>query len=799
VAADQPSVVRLEIGHVLFIDIVGYSKLLINEQSDLVRKLKEIVRGTEQVRVAESEGKLVQLPTGDGMALVFRNSVEAPVLCALEISEALKDHPELRVRMGIHSGPVNEVTDVNERANIAGAGINIAQRVMDCGDAGHILLSKHVAEDLEHYAHWQPYLHDLGQCQVKHGVVISIVNLYTTDLGNAQPPQRFKFRKKTRVAALARPTTNRPLKPILFAVAVLVILATSALLFFLRSRSPALKGATNDRSIAVLPFENLSDDKQNAYFADGVQDEILTRLAKIGALKVISRASTQRYQAKPGNLPEIARQLGVAHILEGSVQKAGNAVHINVQLIRAATDDHIWAESFDRKLDDIFSVEGEVAGNIASALNTKLTGNEQQLLTEKLTNNPAAYDAYLRGLAMEPRGWYSAEAKQAFRRLYAEATRLDPKFVAAWARLARTDAWMVFLGEDATQERRDAAKYALDTAIQLQPDSTDTMLAQAYSYYWLLRDYPTAKTLFMQLRAHLPNSSEVLAALSLVARRQGSWDESLDYSQRALTLNPRDPQLLVDRAWTYAILRRFDEALRTSDRLLEISPNDPDAIAYRAAIFHAQGNMAEARRLFSAIKPDVTNDSLTGILIQHWLLDRDYQKLIETLQPALADLGISAMRRALYREAIGFAQLRAGDDIGAKNTLLQARRDLEILRERDMKSPEIAAHLGAVYGYLGEKEAGLERAEHAITLLTAAQDAVLGPALEEDLARVETEIGQKDRAIARLQKLLNTPYSSVGHGGPITPALLRLHPFWDPLRGDQRFEAIVMSGAPNED
>ena len=365
--------------------------------------------------------------------------------------------------------------------------------------------------------------------------------------------------------------------------------------------------------IAALPFENLSDDKANGYFAMGIQDEILTRLSKIRALKVIARTSTEKYQSRPDDLRKIGEQLGASSLLEGSIQKSGNAVYINVQLIQAATGNHLWVESYDRNLEDIFAVEGDIARKIAIALNTKLTVNEQQVLTEKLTNNSAAYDSYLRGLALEPRGWYSAEVKEVFRRLYAEATRLDPKFVAAWARLARTDAWMVFLGQDTTRERREAAQHALNMAIQLQPDSTDTLLAKAYCQYWLRHDYSAAKAVFMQVRSQLPNSSEVLTALSAVTRRQGAWDESLEYSHEALALNPRDPRLLVDRAWTYEIIRRFDDALKTTDEMLKIVPNDPDAVAYRAAILHALGRIDEARQLFRTVSIDVANDSLTGI------------------------------------------------------------------------------------------------------------------------------------------------------------------------------------------
>src|SRR5947208_8138607 len=386
--AEHPEV-KFEIGHVLFIDIVGYSKLLITEQSAQLQTLKQIVRGTEQVRLAEAEGKLLRLPTGDGGALVFRTSPEAPVRCAMEISKALKNHPELHVRMGIHSGPVNEVTDLNEQANIAGAGINLAQRVMDCGDSGHILVSKHVTDDLEQYEHWRRLLHELGPCEVKHGVRIDIANLYSEEVGNSEVPKKFQALKKHQIHVRWAKAT----------IALLVLAAVAAaFLYVLRRPTRALLGIA-EKSIAVLPFENLSEDKANAYFAEGIQDEILTRLSKIADLKVISRTSTQHYKSAPENLSEIARQLGVAHVLEGSVQKSGDAVRVNVQLIKAANDSHLWADTFDRKLTDIFSVESEVARAIADQLRAKLTGQEEQVIAAKPTDNPEAYDAYLRGLA----------------------------------------------------------------------------------------------------------------------------------------------------------------------------------------------------------------------------------------------------------------------------------------------------------------------------------------------------------------------------------------------------------------
>src|SRR6266545_3682897 len=339
-SAEVKKEIQLEIAHVLFIDIVGYSKLLIDEQRDLIDALNQLVRGTAEFRSAEAAGKLMKIATGDGIVLVFYNRPEAPVECALQLSRALREHPELRLRMGVHSGPVSGVIDVNERPNVAGAGINVARRVMDCGDANHILLSKHVAEDLEEYEQWRPLLHDLGSCEVKHGVRVVIVNLHADEVGNPQLPKKFRVLKKRR--------TRMRWAAITAALLTLAAIVAGIAMFSryrVRSTLPA-----PEKSVAVLPFENLSEEKANAYFADGIQDEILTRLSKIADLKVISRTSTQHYKNAPENLPEIARQLGVAHILEGSVQKSGDAVRVNVQLIKAANDSHLWADTFDRKL-----------------------------------------------------------------------------------------------------------------------------------------------------------------------------------------------------------------------------------------------------------------------------------------------------------------------------------------------------------------------------------------------------------------------------------------------------------------
>src|SRR5437899_3092105 len=452
--AESKAAVRLAIGHVLFIDIVGYSKLLISEQSELVGVLNDAVREAGEFRSAEGDGRLVRLPTGDGMALVFRGSPEQPVRCALEISQALKAHPKLRVRMGVHSGPVNEVADVNERANIAGAGINIAQRVMDCGDGGHILLSKHVAEDLQHYLEWQPHLHDVGQCEVKHGEMISIVNVYTKDLGNPNPPRLKRARTEVR---------RRRRNAFLLAGSGLAALLLAG--SFLLPRAFARK---IDKSIAVLPFANLSDDKENTYFADGIQDDVLTNLSKIGDLKVISRTSVMRYRGQTTNVREIGKALGVSNILEGSVRRSGNKVRVNVQLIDANSDEHIWANDYDRDVSDVFAIQSDLAQKITDALQAKLSSAEKSRIERKPTENGEAYLAFVQAHDLSCVFEDLEKLKQG-EQLLERAVELDPNFALAIARYSQLESWIVHTF-DPTPARREKARALAERALQLQPD-----------------------------------------------------------------------------------------------------------------------------------------------------------------------------------------------------------------------------------------------------------------------------------------------------------------------------------------
>jgi adenylate cyclase len=554
-AHESASDVKLEIGHVLFIDIVGYSKLLINEQSEQIQTLRQIVRGTEQFRLAEAEGKLVRLPTGDGGALVFRNSLEAPVLCALEISKALKSHPKLRVRMGIHSGPVNEVTDLNEQANIAGAGINMAQRVMDCGDGGHILISKHVAEDLEHYPQWRPLLHELGECEVKHGATVALVNLYSNEIGNPEMPKKLKGHeaREGKVEASA----------------------------------PAPR-----KSIAVLPFENLSEDKANAYFADGIQEEILTRLSRIGDLKVISRTSTQRFRNTTEPIREVARQLAVANILEGTVRKAGDQVRVHVQLIDAETDVHVWAERYDRHLVDIFAVESDIAENIANALKAELTRAERRAITSRPTRNLEAHQLYLKGRHQ----WkdFFAPGYEKVREYYEQAVALDPSYAPAQTGLSGYYAFGAANGILPPDESWPRAEEGVRRSLALDDTLAESynLLAAVELYY--NRNWPAAEQAFRYGMELDPNLADIPHHYALCLALFGRNGEALVQMDRASLLDPFFPGLNLHRGQVSFFLGDYARAIKQFTETLEMYPAYAAAHEYLGDACEKKGLTSEA-------------------------------------------------------------------------------------------------------------------------------------------------------------------------------------------------------------
>jgi serine/threonine protein kinase/Flp pilus assembly protein TadD len=545
--------------------------------------------------------------------------------------------------------------------------------------------------------------------------------------------------------------------------------------------------------VAVLPFENLSRDPDNAYFAEGIQEEILTRLANIADLKVISRTSTQRYHSKPGNLAEIAKQLGVANILEGSVQKAADQVRVNVQLVDAQTDSHVWAETYDRKLTDMFGVESEIAKRIAESLQAKLTRREEQVLAVKPTNNSEAYEAFLRGLSFDARSSPSPEAAG----FYEQAVRLDPNFVIAWARLSRENAKLYFHPTYSTLGRRDAAKRALENAQKLRPDSPETMLALGYYQYWVLGDYLAAKTTFREVSKMLPGNGEVSYALGRVTRREGHWDQSIAYFEQALTLDPRNVELLEDVAWTYAMLRQFPAAQKLCDRVLDIMPNDRDIIAKKASGYQAKGNLQEAARLLSGVNEQTPNDDTFGIKITQLRLERNYGEAVRLLQARLAQFRFDSEHvKTVDQLMLAIIQRLAGDMTGAKVTAEQVRNKLEPLYKNQPDNFGLTTMLSMANAVLGESASALKEAERTIMLFPRAKDSVYAPTFEETLAVIQTILGETNGAISTLTRLLQTPYDSRLYGVPVTPALLRLDPLWDPLRTDPAFQKLCQENQP---
>jgi len=668
--SDTASKVKLEIGHVLFIDIVGYSQLLITQQSEHLETLRRIVRGTAQFRAAEAEGNLLRLPTGDGGALVFRTTPEAPVLCALEIAKELKKHPQLRVRMGIHSGPVNAITDLNEQANIAGAGINIAQRVMDCGDAGHILLSKHVAEDLEHFPRWQPDLHDLGQCEVKHGGLVSVVNFYTDEVGNPALPKKFKSAQP--IITEPQPMRSKLVFALAIGIGALAVIAVLATFFapgIWRSNEKRWEPAEGlpipAKSIAVLPFDNLSRDPDNAYFCEGVQDEILTRLAKVADLKVIARTSTQKFESAPENLSEIAKQLGVLNILKGSVQKAEDQVRVNVQLINAMTEAHLWADTYDRKLTDIFAVESEIAKAVAGALQAKLTGSEESSIAQAPTTNSEAYELYLRGRFF----WNKRTGADLHKAIdyFNQAIEKDPNYALAYIGLADSYLLLPNYGNAPTQESITPARAALKKALELDDSSAEAHASTGLLNLLELRLEPAISELerAVQLKPNYATAHHWLMYCHLTL---GHFDPAFLEAKRALELDPLSLIINADVAWTYFCARRFDDAERQAQKTLEIGPQFFRAHYYLGQVLQLKGRLADAISEYQKAF-DLNSDPYSlGLLGQAYA--RNGQK--DEAQKVLMRLNEMAKSRYVAPYAIAFVYLGLGEKERAINELERA-------------------------------------------------------------------------------------------------------------------------------
>ena len=555
-------------------------------------------------------------------------------------------------------------------------------------------------------------------------------------------------------------------------------------------RAGAQQTGSFEKSIAVLPFENLSDDKANAYFGTGIQDEITTRLAKIADLKVISRTSTQQYQSKPGNLSQIGKQLGVAHLLEGSVQKVGEQVRVNVQLIRADHDSHLWAETYERKLTDISGVESDIAKAIAHSLHAKLSGREEKALGVKPTGNSEAYDAYLRGLAAEGEGTDSVYSTQKAISFFKRAVHLDPAFALGWSKLSRAHSNLYPSFADSTE----AAKRALETAQKLQPDLPETLLALACYQFSELHDYNAARTTFLRVRKMLPGTAEIPVALAQIARYRGKWEETVAYYDEALALNPRNTELLAESAGNYSDLRRFDNALKRYNRAMDIRPNDVNLLASKAGIYQAQGNLAEAAKCLEGVNALTPSYEAVPQKVTQLIFERNYRGAVELLETRFAQLQLgSELEVGIFEEFLASSRLLAGDIPGAKSSAEQARKYLEVLCQNQPDNDFPAIFLAKAYAILGEKDSAYKEARRVTGMLQ--NDAIRRPAAEENLAFIEASFGDNARAISIIAHLLEIPYQSSLYATPLTPALLKLDPTWDALRSEPTFQKLCQEKA----
>jgi TolB-like protein/Tfp pilus assembly protein PilF len=790
-APQDKTKIELEIAHVLFIDTVGYSKLHIHEQRELFDELNRIVRNTTQFRAAEAGGKLTRLPTGDGMALVFTTSLEIPVECAAAVARALKQHPRLAIRMGIHSGQVSRVVDVNDQINVTGAGINIAQRVMGCGGPGHILLSRRAADDLAEFGSWQNYLHDIGECEVKHGVKIGLVNFYNDEIGNPQLPAQCKQARKVR---------SRSNKLFAAALVALLLSGTIAFIYWNWTHQALLQPGwiALAKSVAVLPFENLSDDKQNAHFAEGVHDQILTDLAKVADLRVISRTSVMQYTSDvKRNLREIAAALGVAHIVEGTVQREGQHVRINAQLIDARTDTHIWSKSFDRDLADVFGMQSEVAEQIVGELKAKLSPEEKAAIEERPTADVVAYELYVQARNLSAMTVFSSREKESLAlavNLLQQAITRDPGFFLAYCELALTHDRAYILGVDHTPARLALAEKALETARRLRPNSGEAHLANACHLYSAYLAYDLARAELKLARQLLPNESFVFELAGYIDRRQGRWEDSARNFEQGLEVDPRNIYILQQLSINYHYLRRYADRKAALDRALAIVPGDVGTRAQRALVeldWHADPKPLHETIADVLAKKPAAIPELADLWLNVALSERDFA----SAERALKAMGTS---QCIFEDielppewCQGLVARAKGDSDAARAAFQQARPAMEKIT-RDQ--PDYAAGLsvlGLLDAGLGRNEDAIREGTRAVELLPISKDSINGTSLLENLAIIYAWTGETDRALETLSYLAGIP-ASLNYGD------LSLHPQWDPLRNDPRFAKIIASLAPKK-
>ncbi|MFL6513828.1 MAG: tetratricopeptide repeat protein [Chthoniobacterales bacterium] len=762
--------VELAIAHVLFIDIVGYSKLATREQNAVVASLNELVQECEPFRIAEKADRLLKIPTGDGMALVFYSSPEEPAQCAVALAQALKTDPNLKVRMGIHSGSVSGVVDVSGRANVAGAGINIAQRVMDCADAGHILISKHAADDLAEYERWRPLLHDLGSCEVKHGVKVQVANLWSDEVGNSRLPSKIRGQRQR---------VRRKRSLVLGSVAGL--LAIGAFFFwFWRSQQHARAGNLK-HSVAVLPFESLSTDPDNAILTGGVHREVLTNLAKIADLKVISRTSVMKY--KPGterNLKRIAEDLGVAFVVEGTVQREKDHVVVAAELIDASTDLHVWAQQYDGHVADVLEFQTEIAQRISNQLGAKLSQRERTELADKVTQDMGAFESYIRARALMEVPDDAAQNKQAVQ-LLEQAIARDPHFVAAYWALVEANVQLFRTIQPPNVEYRSRAEAALKEAQHLSPKAGETELAQARLVYYGYYDFAKALSILEQAAESLPNNAEVTLTRALLYRRFGRWQEAYNQFLRVTELNPQDLWGHIHAGGAAVNLRWWAECDQMRALLIKRFPQRARRIRIEGAnTMRLRGDVEAGNKELEGLNPIVADDF--GYLFDIAMWKHDYQEARRVLAEATKYPELE-QERWQYELELQFVtkEWRPTQAAGESEKRLQ-----EELGKPGSDRPDgnLSSAVSAIKMMLGEKDEAIRIAEESVQKHPLAADSMNNMGRAKWLAYAYLYAGEHDRAIQTLTTLVHAPGGE--WYGP-----LKYDPVFDGLRTDPRFQSLT--------
>ena len=802
-AAEHSSNSKPEVAHVLAVDIVGYSKLSIDEQSAVIAQLNNIVRSTDQFRTAEASGKLISLPTDDGIAVAFYDSPEAPVQCAVEIAKSWGG-TRRRVRMAIHSGRVEVMTDANGGKNVAGAGIDVAQRLMNCADADHILVSKPVAEDLEQYERWRPHLHPIGEVELDNAKRIPVVNLYAEEFGNPRVPLRIKTQKSRFLNVFEGRETNPTVKKLFYALALLplVVGAVMSIYRFMEMpRPPAESPFVPEKSVAVLPFDNFSDDKQTAYFADGIQDDILTALAKVSDLKVISRSSVMQYRDKTKNLREIGQTLGVAHVLEGSVRRYKDKIRITAQLIDTRTDVHTWAESYDRGLADVFAIQSEVAKKIAAELKANLSASEKTAINEQPTRDLEAFDVYLQAKALinnfhDTPNWRETLDKSL--RLLDHAISRDADFALAYCLAAEANDALYWYGLDRTPSRLAQAKAMVQQALDIAPDLGEAHLVQALVYYHGSRDYAHAREELAIARRALPNNAEMYSLTGWIDRRQGRWNDAIKNEEKAAELDPGNSQFLNSLSVLYDILRRYDEEEAVLARAIAANPGSKDYFnLLRAEVELEKGDRKSAREELDSLPAAYDPDgAATSTRINLALYEGDPASADKILDATKLKELVGSNGLLLPREWFAALIARAQNDLPtARAAFAEARETIEAKLKATPGDASLLGILGLTNAALGRNDEALAEGRRAVELRPLSHDAVDGASVTTTLAMIYAWIGDIDASIQELTRSATIP-------GGVDYGQLKFDPAWNALRSDPRYASILeglrVASAPNQ-